>query len=255
MRARARLARTLLAAALFAALSGACVSEKRQAQSVSHLDLGAIYLEERQPEQAIGELRQAVKLDHRNAAAWEKLGLAYMARGAPEEGRGALKRAVRLRPDDAQTLNNYGLVLLQLGDLDGAIGAFEHALEDLTYRKPAIVLNNLGYAYLQAGRQDDAIRSLDAALERSPNLCQARFHRGLAWQQKGDLDRALADLDKVVQSCGEQAPGAYYHAAEVLLAQGNRTAAQVYLQNALRMSDNDPKLNAAARELLAKSGG
>ena len=41
----------------------------------------------------------------------------------------------------------------------------------------------------------------------------------------------------------------------MLLAQGNRTAAQVYLQNALRMSDNDPKLNAAAKELLVKAGG
>lgn len=246
-------ARLLLALALLAAPG--CVSKKRQAQAVSHLELGSVYIDERQPEQAIGELRQAVKLDRRNADAWEKLGLAYMAKGAPDEARGALKRAVKLRPDDAQTLNNYGLVLMESGRLDDAIEAFEHAMADLTYRKPAIVLNNLGYAYLQAKRLDDAIRVLDQALERSPNLCQARFHRGLAWQEKGDLERALSDLDKVVQSCGEQAPGAYYHAAEVLLAQGNRTAAQVYLQNAMHLSENDPELNAAAKALLAKAGG
>ncbi len=251
---RAALLASLVFAVALPGVSG-CVSEKRQSQAVAHLELGAIYIDERQPEQAIGELRQAVKLDRRNADAWEKLGLAYMARGAPEEAESALKRSVHLRPDDAQVLNNYGLVLLQAGKLDEAIAVFEHAMDDLTYRKPAIVLNNLGYAYLLSNRQDDAIRALDGALERSPNLCQARFHRGLAWQQKGDLERALSDLDKVVQSCGEQAPGAYYHAAEVLLAQGNRTAAQVYLQNALRMSDNDPKLNAAAKELLVKAGG
>lgn len=241
----------LLALALLCSVG--CVPKKRQAQAASRVELGAVYLEEMQPEQAIGELREATKLDRRNADAWEKLGLAYMAKGAPEEARKALKHAVRLRPDDAQILNNYGLVLLEVGELEPAIEVFERATQDLTYRKPAIVLNNLGYAYLQAKRHDEAIRALDAALERSPNLCQARFHRGLAWQAKGDLDRALQDLDKVVQMCGEQAPGAYYHAAEVLLAQGNRTAAQVYLENAARLSNNDPELNAAARALMTKA--
>lgn len=234
-------------------LTPGCASAKRKSQSNAHLELGAAYLEERNPEGAITELREAVHLNRRNAAAWEKLGLAYMSRGASDEALRAFQRALRYDPDNAQILNNYGLLLLSREQTDDAIAAFEHALEDLTYRKPALVLNNLGYAYFLAGRNDEALRRLDEAVNRSPNLCQARFHRGLVWKAKGELENALTDLDRVIQQCGDEAPGAYYHAAEVLLAQGNRVAAETYIQNVLRLVPDDPKLRDAARALLAEA--
>lgn len=239
---------------LVLALALACVSPKRQSRAAAHLELGSAYLEERNPEGAIAELRKAVELDRRNAAAWEKLALAYMARGAAEEARDAFERALRYEPDSAQILNNYGLLLLSLNEVDAAIRAFEHAMEDLTYRKPGLVLNNLGYAYFVAGEYDLALRRLDEAIARSPSLCPARFHRGLVWQKKNELERALADLDQVIGACGDEAPGAYFHAAEVLLAQGNRVAAEAYLQNVLRLATSDPRLMDAARALLAEAG-
>lgn len=234
-------------------LALACLSPKRQGRADARYQLGSAYLEEGNPEGAIVELREATQLDRRNWGAWEKLALAYMARGALDESQEAFERALKLQPENAQVLNNYGLLLMRQGRLGPAIDAFEKATRDLTYRKPALVLNNLGYAYFLDGQHDLALLKLDEAVERSPTLCQARFHRGLVWQAKGNLDRSLTDLDAVIQACGEEAPGAYYHAAEVLLAQGNRDAAEVYLQNVLRLASDDPRLTDAARALLAQA--
>lgn len=239
---------------LLLALALACVGPKKQARAAAQLELGSAYLEERNPEGAIEALRVAVKLDRRNYAAWEKLALAYMARGASDEARDAFRHALRIQPDSAQILNNYGLLLLSEGELEEAVAAFEHALEDLTYRKPALVLNNLGFALFELGRNDEALRRLDEAVARSPSLCPARFHRGLVHQALGSLDAAMSDLDAVIEQCGDEAPGAYYHAAQVLLAQGNRVAAEAYAQNVLRLVPDDPKLRDAAKALLAEAG-
>ncbi len=238
---------------LLFALALACITPKKQGQAQAHYELGSAYLEERNPEGAITELRIAVKLDRRNYGAWEKLALAYMSRGASDEALRAFEHALRYQPDSAQILNNYGLLLMSRDEPEAAIAAFEHALGDLTYRKPALVLNNLGFALFQAGRYDEALRRLDEAVTRAPNLCQARFHRGLVWKAKGNLENALDDLDVVIQQCGDEAPGAYFHAAEVLMAQGNRVAAETYLQNVLRLVPDDPKLRDAAKALLAEA--
>lgn len=241
-------------ALLLVALLTGCVGHKRQVRAAAHMELGAAYLEEHNPEDAIAELRQAVKEDPRSWGAWEKLGLAYMSRGATKEADDAFRHALRHAPDNAEVLNNYGLLLLGQNRVDEAIATLEHAREDLTYRKPALVLNNLGYAYLLAGNYDMAGKRLDEAIQRMPDLCPAHFHRGLVYKAQGQLDRAMTELDRVIERCGDEAPGAYYHAAEVLLAQGNRVAAETYLQNVLRLAHDDVNLTDAAKVLLAKAG-
>ena len=237
---------------VIAVLLTACVTEKRKTGAAAHVDLGAAYLLEGNPEGAITELEHAAKLNPQNVDAWHKLALAYMARGALPESERAFKKATRLSPDSAEILNNYGLLLLQLNRRGEAIATFEKAKKDLTYRKPAILMNNLGYAYYLDADYENALANLNGALERLPNLCQARFHRGLVWEAKGDHDRALADLDQVIKECGDNAPGAYFHAAKVLLAQGKRDAASVYLHTVLDMAKDDPALSDAAQALLTQ---
>lgn len=233
---------------------GGCIGPKRQARAQAHFDLGSVYLSESNPEGAIVELRQSAKFDPRSWATWDKLGLAYMAKGAGAEAQDAFERGVKLAPDNAQILNNYGLLLLEQKKLGQAIEVFNHALEDLTYKKPALVLNNLGFALYLDGQYDLALQRLSEAVERLPSLCPARFHRGLVNQARGDLNAAIADLDAVIQTCKEGAPGAYYHAAEVLIAQGNLSAASVYLRTAEQMAGDDKALAEAARALREKEG-
>lgn len=246
-------ARLTLALALGLLVQPGCVSAKRQARASARVELGAAYLNENSPEAAIGALREAVKLDPYNWAAWEKLGLAYMAKGALEESDDAFQRALRLEPLNAQVLNNYGLMLLAAGRRTDAIASFEEATKDLAYRRPALTLTNLGYALYLDGQNDLAIKRLDEALKHSPNLCQARFNRGLAWQAKAENVRALTDFEGVIQRCGESVPGAYFQAARLLVVQGDREAARAYLRTVERLAP-DSELARASQDLMVHEG-
>jgi type IV pilus biogenesis/stability protein PilW len=236
---------------LLVALATGCLGAKRQAKASARVDLGTAYLAEGQPERAIETLQQAVKLDHRNWEAWEKLGLAYMARNAQGLADRAFQKALRLVPEQGEVNNNYGLLLLSAGRLDEAIPRFEAAAADLTYRKTALALSNLGYALHLAGRDEDALVRLDEAVQRAPHLCPARFHRGLAREAAGRTEGALEDFEGVIQLCGDEATGAYYHAARVLFTDGDRDAACAYLDAASAGAADTP-LGKAAGELRGK---
>jgi len=237
-------------ALLVATLAGGCVSQKRVERAEARVDLGSAYLREGNAPGALQVLRDATDIDPRSWNAWNKLGLAYMAQSAYESAESCFKRALRLDPN-AEVRNNYGYLLLRTGDLDGAIAQFEIALTDLTYRKPAVVLSNLGQALHRAGRYEEAVLRLSAAIERAPNVCQARFNRGLSYAALGTRDRALEDFEVVINLCGDSASGAYYQAARLLVEMDDRTGACSYLK--VVMSDaNRSNLGDAASDLHAR---
>jgi lipoprotein NlpI len=86
---------------------------------------------------------------------------------------------------------NEGLIKVQKGDLDGAIAAYNQAL-DLD-PKMAIAYYNRGNAKNSEGNLDGAIADYTQALVLNPSIALAYCNRGFARQSKGDSDGALAD--------------------------------------------------------------
>ena len=239
---------------LFLALLTGCVSQKRKQQSLAQESLGAAYLREANPAAAVNVLREAVRLDPRNPAAWEKLALAYMAQGTLEDSETAFLRALRLAPNQAELRNNYGLLLLQLERRSEAIVQFNSALEDITYRSPALVLNNLGYSLYGEGRNEEAQQRLNDAIRRAPELCPAYFNRGLVHRALGLQQLALSDFDAVIQRCPDDAMGSYLQAGGLLLELDDTYGGCSYLRVVV---DEAPTsmLAAQAREALAQDCG
>lgn len=243
-----RLLGLALLGVLAAPLGPGCISAKRQQRAAARVDVGVSMLRAGDHPGAVTKLREAVKLDPRNWRAWDKLGLAYSAQGAVEEAERAFVRATRLNPTGGEPHNNYGLFLLSQGRLEESVEAFETATSDLEYRRPALALSNLGLALVQLERHEEAIRHLDAAIERAPNLCQPRFHRGLASQALGRDEEALHDFEAVIGLCGEDALGAYVQAAPLLMDQGQVDAGCAYLGTVLAAAPSS-ELGRSARAL------
>lgn len=239
----------LLVPVLTALLIG-CVSSKRQESAGARTGLGAAYLQEGNAPAAVEELRKATKLDPRNWNAWNKLGLAYLAQGAVEEADEAFQKALKIAPENAEVNNNYAYLLTRMGRYEEAGAYYEAALDDLTYRKPALVLSNWGHALFLAGRHEEAVARLDQAVQRAPNLCQARFNRGLALEAVGRTTVALEDFEAVISLCGEDAAGAYFQAGKLLLDQQDRAGACEYLRTAA--GDRGSELGRAAADLHAR---
>jgi Tfp pilus assembly protein PilF len=233
----------------------ACVTPKRLRQSDARTELGTAYLREGSAPDAVLTLREAAKFNPQNAIAWERLGLAYMASGAFEESEVAFKKALRLADQHLGRIHyNYGLLMLKTERYDDAVIQLKTTLSDLTHRTPASTLNSLGFVYHQMERYDEAIAAYTDALNRSPKLCQARFHRAATHQTMGSYAKALDDYEQVIQTCGDEVPGAYFHAAEVLLATEQVAAACAYLKTA-RDAVADSELSRAASQLMARECG
>jgi Tfp pilus assembly protein PilF len=227
-----------------------CVTQQRIRRSQSRTELGIAFLVEGNASQAIRTLVEATQLNPRNAKAWEKLGLSYASQGASERAEKAFLRSLKIEKR-AETHNNFGLMLLSDSRYTEAIPHFKAASTDITYRNIAISLNNLGQTYHLLGRNQEALQSLSNAIRRAPNLCQARFLRGVVHRDLEMKGKALSDFQEVIRLCGDNAFGAYYQAAELLIETSDVPAACSYLQTIQREVPNTPLSN-QAKETHAK---
>jgi lipoprotein NlpI len=90
-----------------------------------------------------------------------------------------------------------GILKYQRGDFDGAIAAYNQAI-DLD-PKLAEAFFNRGIAKAAHDDLDGAVADYSQALQVDPSLGPAYYYRGLARHSKGELDGAVSDYDQAVQ--------------------------------------------------------
>jgi tetratricopeptide (TPR) repeat protein len=73
----------------------------------------------------------------------------------------------------------------------------------------ALAYNHRGNAYDELGDYDRAIADYGQALKLDPRLAAAYLNRGMAHRKKGNLDRAIADYDRALK-LSPGLPQAYY---------------------------------------------
>lgn len=121
--------------------------------------------------------------------------------GDPEAARHYYEPVADTNPVGA---NNLGALLLQEGDVRGAVAALQVAwtLES----NVAVIYQNLGVASGMMDREEQSLRFFREALHIDPALGTARYHLGLDSLRHGDLVRAAAAFDRVVEKDPTCAP-------------------------------------------------
>lgn len=96
-------------------------------------------------EEAVSAYRLALTGDERDVWAMNNLGMLYLEQKNPQEALGPLARAVQLRPTSPIFQNNLGMTLELLGDVSGAKQGYLNALKaDSTYAKAKANSERLG---------------------------------------------------------------------------------------------------------------
>jgi serine/threonine-protein kinase len=120
--------------------------------------LGRVYVSARRPDDAIRELREALKLNPYLDLAYQQLGHAYLEKGLPREAIDALRRAAAMS------------------------GARDSA--------------ELAFAYAVTGQRDEATRVMSRLLLHGGGQNALAFHYAMAYAGLGSADEAFRWLDR-----------------------------------------------------------
>ena len=127
-----------------------------------------------------------LRVDERNATAYNRLGILYAKQQAYKDAVECFEIAQSLEPS-ASSLHNVGLIHYETGDYDKAALAFEQAIE----MDDSIPARYIAYAKVQEkrGKQKQAVEALEKAakIDRSP---QVLHFLAEAYDKLGEVDLA-----------------------------------------------------------------
>jgi tetratricopeptide (TPR) repeat protein len=145
----------------------------------------------------IGEYSRRIAQDPSDRIAYYKRGQLYAIKRAYAQAVMDFNQAIRLNVRDAEAYNNRCWTRAATGDLTNALTDCNEALR----LKPDLydALDSRGLVYLKLGYYADAIRDYDASLDRNPRSVSSLFGRGIALRRSGsdgsaDLKQAK-DMD------------------------------------------------------------
>lgn len=139
----------------------------------AHFNLGRTYLEQKQLQAGIKEVREALRLYPEFAEAHETLGLAYIEQEQWPEAILHLNRAVDLNPALATAQNYLGRLYLAQARYDLAIATFQALIQQ--YPNAIEAHHNLAITYARKDDQEQAIKQFQSIINRRPDFHVARL--------------------------------------------------------------------------------
>ncbi|MEO1085567.1 MAG: tetratricopeptide repeat protein, partial [Acidobacteriota bacterium] len=135
-----------------------------QLRGLASTNLGLIYLQKGQDDEAARLLEEAVRLDGRNATAWSNLSLTRRRQGDAAGAAVAARKAIEIAPDDAAAHRSLAIALLDAGRPAEAA----EQLRDSTTRFPEDggLWLYLGLAERRLGQSESAAAALRRAVDR-----------------------------------------------------------------------------------------
>ncbi|HUB80565.1 MAG TPA: tetratricopeptide repeat protein [Bryobacteraceae bacterium] len=151
----------------------------------AHMNLGAIELTRLNPQGAVTELREAVRLDPDRPEPHNMLGVALGSMGRNADAIGEYMQALQLRPGFASARYNLAVALAKAGKVDDAVEQLRKILADnpedpSAKRRLADALTLRGVLLLRDGKRGDAVAQFEEALKLDPENEEARKNRDQA---------------------------------------------------------------------------
>jgi len=209
--------------------------------SGARMNLAHLYLQQREPAKAIGQLKEVVGLEPGNAQALVMLGDAYLATNALAEAEQQYLAALDGRLDNADAL----VGLAQISRLKGEINETKIFLTRVaslsTASRSPDSLYKFAILALQVGMTDAAKAALENALKLRPDEPTYLLALGIVAIRKGDL----FDAEKVFRHLIQLQPNseqAQIHLGYVLLNEKKYDEARLWLEKSARSKAPMPEV-------------
>jgi tetratricopeptide (TPR) repeat protein len=215
-------------------------------------------------EEAVSTLKALVKVNSDSVLGYYYLGKTYGQMKLYRDAAGYFSKTLELRPDFDQAAIDLAATYEAMGDYAQAIETYK-GLVDGEDEKTAVLqrliqlliqqrrfpdaleylgqaadtglggqetLRKIGLIHLELEQYDEAIRTFSDMLAKDPDIHQIRLYLGMAYEEKGDFDRALAEFAKIPRDSSLYVE-AIGHIAFILKEKGNPEQAVSTLKAAL----------------------
>lgn len=168
----------------------------------AHIDLGLLYVQMGEPEKAVPELQEGLRLaPDRTEAATALVGIwRQQARATldsdPEKALSFLLRARKIAPGDPDVQFEFGMAALRMNLLPDAVTAFEETLKLRPHDPKA--LYGLGRAFMQQAKYDDARQQFVRYVALRPNDASGHYALGYSCAMLERSAEASSEFEKSI---------------------------------------------------------
>jgi tetratricopeptide (TPR) repeat protein len=211
-----------------------------QSEAVSWRGLSRLMLKRYEP--AAADFTRLIAMKPAEPFGYWRRGEALVGLGRHAEALPDLDRAIALGPDERGAAHALrGNALVALGDVDGALRAFDVAVE----REPKNVANRLWRykAHAEKGNWPACMLDADALLELlpdNPDVLLGHARMCITNERRND---ARADLDKLIALVPEHAD-AHYERGQLYVGEGDSLKARDFFARAHELKPSDPEITA-----------
>ena len=161
------------------------IESARAAQDAGNLQLAEVLLQ------------RATEVDPKNKFAWNNLGLIYFQMRQDDQAITCFQKQIEVNPYDEYAYNNLGRVYWNDRKYEDAVKAFSKQIENNPLDKFAH--SNLGAMFSEWHKYDLAVPELEKAASLSPESGELQVSLGDAYLNLGQDDKALTAFDHAVE--------------------------------------------------------
>jgi len=143
---------------------------------------------------------QAATLNPADASAHYNLGLIYQQRGQRQEAKASFLRAIEIDSEETDAHYQLGRIAREEGRLAEAINHFDAAVGRNPEHSQSEVWREIGWTYFQAGQYEDARAAFERFIEKRPSDAEGRYRYGLALHELGRPEEAAAEMRACIEA-------------------------------------------------------
>jgi tetratricopeptide (TPR) repeat protein len=143
---------------------------------------------------------EAATLNPADASAHYNLGLIYQQRRQYDEAKASFARAIEIDPEETDAHYQLGRIAREEGRLGDAISHFDAAVSRHPEHSQNEAWREIGWTYFQAGQYEDARTAFERFIEKRPSDAEGRYRYGLTLHQLGRYDDAAAEMRACIEA-------------------------------------------------------
>jgi tetratricopeptide (TPR) repeat protein len=143
---------------------------------------------------------EASTLNPADASAHYNLGLIFQQRHQYEEAKERFARAIEIDPEETDAHYQLGRIAREEGRLADAINHFDAVVRQHPEHSQNEVWREIGHAYFRAGQYEDARAAFERFIDKRPSDAEGRYRYGLTLYQMGRRDDAASEMQACIEA-------------------------------------------------------